>query len=241
MDHKKEMIKMLNSLRGKHDLYTVFTDFIEMFAIAISNSIDLENAVAREKRYMQIVAKYSRKELDVFAKLAATLTLWLEQKPTDALGELFMELRLGNKWKGQFFTPYYVSELMARMQMDDAEAIIKEKGVITVNDPACGAGCTLIAAAMVLKDLGINYQRHMYVEANDIDMRAVLMCYIQLSLLGVPATVICANTLDRIQPHEKEEQYKWITPMLALNTGKVHVPRENTVASEIRDVMELTA
>jgi hypothetical protein len=38
--------------------------------------------------------------------------------PYDFLGELIMELELSSHWKSQFFTPYTLCELMARMTAD---------------------------------------------------------------------------------------------------------------------------
>ena len=53
----------------------------------------------------------------------------------------------------------------------------------------------IIAAAKVLKDRGINYQKCMRVVAQDLDWKAVYMCYVQLSLLGINAVVVQGNTL----------------------------------------------
>ena len=53
----------------------------------------------------------------------------------------------------------------------------------------------IIAAAKVLKDRGINYQKCMQVVAQDLDWKAVYMCYVQLSLLGINAVVVQGNTL----------------------------------------------
>lgn len=64
----------------------------------------------------------------------------------------------------------------------------------------------IIAAAKVLKDRGINYQNVMKVVAQDLDWKAVYMCYTQLSLLGINAVVVQGNTLEepdwRTRPKE---------------------------------------
>lgn len=39
----------------------------------------------------------------------------LDPEPRDVLGGLYMELELGNKNAGQFFTPPYISEFMAEL------------------------------------------------------------------------------------------------------------------------------
>ena len=59
----------------------------------------------------------------------------------------------------------------------------------------------VIAAAKVLKDRGINYQRRLDVVAQDLDWKTVYMCYIQLSLLGIRAVVYQGNTLT--EPYQE--------------------------------------
>lgn len=56
-----------------------------------------------------------------------------------------MELGLSNDSGGQFFTPYNVCQMMAEMTIGNVVPQVKERGYITINDPACGAGATLIA------------------------------------------------------------------------------------------------
>ena len=97
--------------------------------------------------------------------------------------------------------------------------IFEEKGYIVINDPSCGAGATLIAAANTLREMGVNYQTSVLFTGNDIDPVVAKMCYIQLSLLGCPGYIAVANTLtdpvvgDVLMPIEKETQDFWYTPM----------------------------
>ena len=89
---------------------------------------------------------------------------------------------------------------------------------ISVNDPACGAGATLIAAANIFYRKKINYQTQVLFTANDIDRVVAQMCYIQLSLLGCPGWVAVANTIsnpvcgDPLMPDERPGQEFWYTP-----------------------------
>lgn len=220
MDYKKETIKLFKSLQGRHDLWTVYSDFLIIASCALSNSVDRYNFNYREDMYLKTINKYNRDEIDTLIKIYANLTMWLEYKPTDALGEIFMELNLGNKHRGQFFTPYSVCELMASITLNDISKHINSKGYFTLDEPTCGAGANIIAAAMRVKELGYNYQKVMYVNATDIDLRAVQMCYIQLSLLGIPAIVNNHNTLAPSLPDRKDQ---WITPLYALNTGMLNI------------------
>lgn len=74
-------------------------------------------------------------------------------------------------------------------------------------EPACGSGANLIALANVLKEKGINYQRNVYFVGQDIDPLVAKMCYIQMSLLGMPGIVIVGDTLS--SPMKGDY---WLTP-----------------------------
>ncbi|KIL46957.1 hypothetical protein KP77_25260 [Jeotgalibacillus alimentarius] len=207
----RQMVKTIEQLSHRHATFTVFSDFIEMSAIAVANTVQISKYQEREKRYMRIIERYSKDELVKFADLLGMLTVLLEQKPDDYLGKLFMELELYNSWKGQFFTPLAVAEAMAEMATHNIDSIIKDKGYITVNEPTVGGGVTIIALAKVLQKRGYNYQSAMRVTAQDIDSRSVHMTYVQLSLLGINAIVIQGNTLlVEIVDH-------WKTPNHILN------------------------
>ena len=76
-----------------------------------------------EKDILAIVGKYQKEEQALFPQMVAELTLELEDQVIlgefkDVLGEVFHELELHNKWKGQFFTPQSVSDLMGRIVMN---------------------------------------------------------------------------------------------------------------------------
>lgn len=117
----------------------------------------------------------------------------------------------------QFFTPYHVCKLMAAVTMDNVVDEVKEKGYISINDPACGAGATLIAgvneARKKLEKANINFQNHVLVVAQDIDFTVAMMCYIQLSLLGVAGYIKVGNSLtEPLSTDDTTENY-WFTPM----------------------------
>lgn len=181
------------------------SDLFECGAIAISNAVDLAQKDKREERYLHIIRNYKpdqqRKLAEIFAKVYALLAsvVYDDGKFNDNLGEIFMRCNLGNKTAGQFFTPYHISELMARVTID--ETLVKEKtaddGILAINDPCCGGGGMIMAALEVLHDLGVNYARNCFIEANDVDLRCVHMTYLQLALAGVPAIVRHQNTLTR--------------------------------------------
>ena len=73
----------------------------------------------------------------------------------------------------------------------------------------------LIAFANTAREHKLNYQEKVLFMAQDIDQTAVLMCYIQLSLLGCNAIVIRGNSL--VRPGFHPENDIWVTPMFYLN------------------------
>nr|WP_267916020.1 N-6 DNA methylase [Paraburkholderia aspalathi] len=93
-------------------------------------------------------------------------------------------LGLGNDRAGLFFTPYSVSRMMSMMLMGDSGAEVERRGFIRVQEPACGAGGMVIAAADALLASGHNYQQAMHATCIDIDSCCVHMTYLQL-LCGV--------------------------------------------------------
>lgn len=119
----------------------VWSDFCTMAAISIANAVDKRHFEAREKLYLDTIKRYTKEEQQVFPILFAETVMELERNPDqDFLGKMFMQLELGNHWKGQFFTPYNVCHLMAEMNMDAQVKNIEEKGWISVGDCCCGAG-----------------------------------------------------------------------------------------------------
>ena len=162
-----EISKALDRIQG-HDNYTVIRDFFEMSAIAIRNSVDFgKDREAYEKRYLDIVNKYSRCDLDIFVKALGVFMGWIQKAMNgdipfrDFAGEIYMDSGTSNGQAGQFFTPYHVSRLMAECNFDKekmkSEIADDPDRVITIAEPTCGAGGLIVAAIDVIKDAGINY------------------------------------------------------------------------------------
>jgi type I restriction-modification system DNA methylase subunit len=212
-DWQKQFIDVFKRLTYRHQSWRVWSDYVEMSAIAICNVVNTAEEHDRlEKRYLEIVKNYNSAEIDEFTKLLAILTQALEDNPEqDFLGTLFQELELSSHWKGQFFTPYNLCRAIAEIQTGDLAERVRERGYVSVNDPACGAGAMLIAFANAARVRGVNYQNQVLFVAQDIDRTAALMCYLQLSLLGCAGYVIVGDTLSRPGLHPENDV--WYTPM----------------------------
>jgi len=197
---QKEFAKIFDNACYRNNRWQVWSDFVVMAAICISNAVDRSHFEAREKMYRSITEKYNAREMNCFEEMFTHIVLAIDRNPDqDFLGELFMCLGLGNESGGQFFTPYDVCRAMVAMTYgEDIKAKIEKQGWVSVNDPACGAGALLIAFANECSrhpGADINYQTSVLFVAQDIDLIAGCMCYIQLSLLGCPGYVVVANTL----------------------------------------------
>jgi hypothetical protein len=196
-------IKSLDSHRPE----TVFGDFVEMAAIAISNAVDLQQREKREKRYLEIAKGYKAEELAVIATLLGDVTTVLDAHPRDVMGAIWTGLELRGDWHGQFFTPYSVSKMMATMVYADAmKEVIEQHGFVTACEPCCGPGGMIVAMADALSDRDVNYQQTLHVTAADIDRRCVHMTYVQASLMHIPCMIYRGDTL------RNEFDEVWYTP-----------------------------
>lgn len=228
---QQEIVKLVNRLDGKYSKWQIWNDFILMFATAIANTLPNPHREHREKMYLETAKKYSKGELDTMAEMMALVVIGMEENPDqDFLGELYMAMDMGNQWTGQFFTPYDLCKAMSLMSYSDGviESQVRERGFISVSDPACGAGALLIAFANVCREKKLNFQQHCLFIAQDIDVLAGMMCYIQLSLMGCPGHVIVDNTLTKPAMFYDERALLpvdgtnvWTTPMMYSDTWQI--------------------
>jgi type I restriction-modification system DNA methylase subunit len=131
-EDQKRFVKIFERLTYRQSDWQAWADFVTIAAYSIANAVDRsEKQQKREELYNTIADRYKPEEIDLFAQMFADVVDALEKNPNqDYLGELFMALELGSHWHGQFFTPYCVCEMMAKMQITENErAKIEEKRV----------------------------------------------------------------------------------------------------------------
>ena len=220
-EFQKEFLKIMDKFSYKYSKWQIWNDFLYLAAAALANTMPTPERAEREKRYLEIISKYEKEHQMLFPELLATMTMAFDSNPEqDFWGTIYHMLNLHQEQKGQFFTPYDISCFMAKLQMADRdlESEKQVKNYISVHDPACGAGALLIAFANEAKKQGINYQQEVLFMAQDIDMTAALMCYIQLSLLGCPAVIIIGDSLAK--PGFHPDNQVWYTPFYYLYRWK---------------------
>lgn len=215
-EHTRQFVKLFEKLRGRYDAFNVYSDFLAMSAISISNAVNPHEG--REQEYQRIAKNYTDKEQTLFSEMFTCIVAEMEPaagevpRYYDVLGELFGGLQLHDSWKGQFFTPQCISDFMALVTVGDFEEKISKRGYIKMNEPAIGGGSTVIGAVNAMFKKGYNPCKQLLVVGYDLDPRCVHMSYIQLSLMGVPAMIQQRNSLSG----ESYGDY-WYTPVFILD------------------------
>lgn len=217
---EKEFMEVFKQLCYFRSAWQVWADLMSAIACSLSNVADRTagHYGQREKEYAQCIERLGAVEAP--AKILSIIVMALENEPEqDFLGKMYMNLDLGNHWRGQFFTPYNLCKLMSQINVGNIDSQIEKKGYISICDPACGAGATLIAAANNMKKSKYNFQDHALFVGQDVDRVVAQMCYIQLSLLGCAGYICVGNTLTNpltghvLFPNEEEGQELWYMPM----------------------------
>ncbi len=228
VDPKKEFMRCFKELTGARHQYPVWSDIWELFALTIMNPLtkDLYSEHEylkkvwdeREERYKTVISRYSEEEVNTIISMFGYMVLEFDNNPyQDFAGQTYMELGISNKNSGQFFTPYNLTQLMARLTMshESLRRDVKERGWCMIYDCAVGGGATLIGgcekASQEFKRL--DWRNHVMCMGNDIDITCVHMCYVQLSLLGVAGIVTQSDALTTAQvDFYKTPECVWFTP-----------------------------
>lgn len=92
-DYKKEFLSIFNSLCGRHGRWEVWSDFIQLTAIDISNVTDKGNAPKRAADARNIAKKYSEDEIKRMAEMLMQMVYAIDENPDqDFLGELYINV-----------------------------------------------------------------------------------------------------------------------------------------------------
>lgn len=243
---RKQIINTIERVGREHGMRRVWEDWIEGMSLAWANVLGnadhewRDNAWhEREARYMRLVERYGAETWRELARLAQVFPDVLEELECgspdgaaltrkhgwegggDPLGELYMTLDFGNEHMGQFFTPWDICLLNARMILGSAEELaeeLAEKGWITIDDPACGSATHLLAACWVARERGLNPQRQVGFHGTDLSGVAAQMAYVNLAARGLPGMIVHGNSLT-VQTFEI-----WRTPAWILGRWERRLP-----------------
>ena len=191
--HKKAFITIFNETAPYMNRYQLYSDFIDCSAAAIHNRLSHDNEL--EQTYFECVRRYKPEDMLNITRMLAEVVMGLETNPSDFLGEVFMELELGNKHRGQVFTPFHISKLSASLILGDGLSKLDTVPFITCAEPVSGSGSMIIAFAETMRESGYNPQEKLWAQCTDVDSRCARMTFIQMSLMGLAGAVITGNSL----------------------------------------------
>lgn len=202
-ENYKELAKRIDAMRpfGYHTCDN-FAILMELMAIGLSNIVKHPGWEERERQYLQLVKTI---DIDAAASAAGFVMDWFtkQPEPIDLLGPFHTWVGMDNAGTGQFFTPWHVSVMMAKMQFgskEDVERQIKAKGYIAIADPTCGAGGMLVAAANALSALDIDPQKAIYY-GTELMPTTAYTAFVQCALYGLPAVIQHGDSL-RMQTYQ---------------------------------------
>ncbi len=177
---KKEFEKCLSQLAYTQSLWDVFEDFLDYTLIMLKwQDLKDENFSGLVKRYPD------KKQHDLLAQAYFAMGEISDNDGegfVDVFGDYFME-HFSNKFKGQFFTPGPLCDMIAQMNIGDGAADGK-----TVCDPTCGSGRMLLSAAKL--------NRNMKFFAADVDLTCCKMTAINMILNSMEGEVAWMNSLS---------------------------------------------
>ena len=211
--HIEEMMMLIHEMAGSHSEYTVFADWLNMYAISTRNACSLVQGKVYRQHEQEFTAIKEKYKDDRFGDLSGLFVLELEREPRDVLGELFMTAGYGSKMGGQFFTPRSVQQAMAALEFRPEWK--NSSGAINLHEPTIGSAGMIIEMCNLMRGNGINYQKRLRVVGQDLDWRCIHMSYVQLSYLGVDAVIAQGDTLtDPYVPGTPDfpPQRIWRTP-----------------------------
>ena len=138
---EQEFLDLFQTIAIQEHRYKVFRDWVTMAAIALNNSIHKDPDL--EEEYLHLIRAYQKDDQLKLTHLLALLVMALEEGIQDVLGNVYMQLDLGSKHVGQFFTPYSVSLAMAKLTFEPP--LTQSNLPITIHEPACGSGSMILA------------------------------------------------------------------------------------------------
>jgi hypothetical protein len=196
--------KALADISYAHNTDVNFRNFIEAAycACAARTAPNIQVVNALEARYMAVATRYGdekQRAMMAVSKLFSRLAEAAHEYSGDFLGETFMmeEVCFKNTAKGQFFTPYGISKLCARLKCspDVVESAKAENRPVIVLDPACGSGGMVLAIAEAMSEQGFEPQEFMLATLVDVDPVCMQMAFLQMWLKNIPAICVHGNSL----------------------------------------------
>lgn len=198
-DAVKAFVKEIGLFGKYRRPHKIFDDFCEATycALAKTTATDPDRRQALEDQYMAVVDNYPNKDdFRRMANLVVYAQIGLQNGGDDLMGRLAGEMGALDGGVGQFFTPHDISTLMSLMNCPDYKELIAQHGHVACHEPAAGAGGMIVAMADQCVAQGCDLE-DVWFDAWELVPDTFRMLFVQLTLRGVAAKVVCGNTLTK--------------------------------------------
>lgn len=152
---KSQIIKGIHASSRTTSPQSAFRNWCEAMALALQNACLLPGTPrwkANEEAYKSILKSVGNDTMLRFREMFELYQELLTVSPFhDWLGQIYMELG-GDSNKGQFFTPYNISQACAQLVCDAPDG----DEPITICEPSCGSGGMIIATLEAMDKKHIN-------------------------------------------------------------------------------------
>jgi type I restriction-modification system DNA methylase subunit len=141
----------------------------------------------------------------------------------DVIGLAYMMLDLGSVRSGQYFTPFHIAQMIARISLRDFQPPAPGKGPIRFSDPCCGSGVMHLAMMEALEEQfpGMLDSGEVVFSGQDIDATCVSMCRLNFRLRGIPRAV--RPLAASIGGDQDTQQQASVTDLIAHDDTSVNV------------------
>lgn len=176
--------------------WDLFHSWLQVASGSLRQGCHLFRTGEKDLKIEQTVIEHQKrvKHPENFARALGVLVAALEKESDDFLGSVLMEWGQNDvQFKGQCFTQMPVCRMMAALIIGDQKPDPENR--LMISEPACGGGAMVIATSDVLKANGF-FPWNYHWQCVDVDWRMFAACYIQASLLGIPAQVVHGNTIS---------------------------------------------
>lgn len=189
MELTKKLLDGIQAMCRNHSLDHVSTisdmlDYIISYLNPCQSPIHWEHGEEENRDFYNLMLEYFSGMSEVLDTME-----WY-----DAWGDLFMESVRGiASYRGQFFTPPSVSDLVARLGNGaSGEQRTRFGSRIVISDPTCGSSRMLLAGrSQILKETG----REPFLVGEDIDSLCVRMSAVNIAVHGGFGEVVCHDSL----------------------------------------------
>lgn len=204
-----EFEKIFFALCNSRNPRSVWNDFTVLSAIGISNGLQYKQE--RDLFGEMILSHYDNHEKQLMQRLFdRTAEAFAGNPNQDYLGALFMALHLAKNSREYHLNTYQETERIAKLCIEET----KSKPYTFFGDPQCSTGAMQIASFNQMKKMGRNPQTQLFCAGYEGNFTFAMMCYIQMSILGIPGYV--ANDRHKVAPNGSTliaPKNAWCTPL----------------------------